>query len=66
MMINTQAICDLFEKGILKAINKFREKPKIFFTEADLRSYLYHNQRMPAPLGEKINCLDNPLLSKMA
>ncbi|MDQ0287194.1 hypothetical protein J2Z49_002313 [Desulfofundulus luciae] len=54
-------IDDLLKTGVLKAINKFREAPKIFFTEADLRSYLYYclyTRKMERQVnGIAVNCL---------
>ncbi|NHM26187.1 hypothetical protein G7K71_04055 [Desulfofundulus sp. TPOSR] len=61
MSLLIDEIGQLLRTGILKAINKFREAPQIFFTEADLRSYLYYclySTKMEMRVnGVTINCL---------
>lgn len=61
MSLLRDKIDQLLRAGILKAINKFREAPQIFFTEADLRSYLYYclySAKMEIRVnGIAINCL---------
>ena len=42
MAIEKSELERVVRDGIRKTVNKFRERPFIFFTEMDIHAYLYH------------------------